>query len=88
MTTNTKPKSAIPNATDQLRERKERALPREVLNEIGAATSRAADVMMCSCLEFTQANAQKSWQTRSLLHNSSKIQRTMHAFILRCCRAN
>lgn len=43
MTTNTKRKSAIPNATAQLRERQERA-SREVLNEIGAAPSRAADV--------------------------------------------
>ena len=86
MTTNTKPKSAIPNATDQLRERQERA-SREVLNEIGAAPSRAADVMTCSCSNSLRLTP-KSWQTRSLLHNSSKIQRTMLAFILRCCRAN
>ena len=65
MTTNTKPKSAIPNATDQLRERQERA-SREVLNEIGAATSRAADVMTCCCSNSIRLTP-KSWQTRSLL---------------------
>lgn len=65
MTTNTKPKSAIPNATDQLRERRERA-SREVLNEIGAATSRAADVMTCCCSNSIRLTP-KSWQTRSLL---------------------